>query len=207
MKTGVKLSRATSAKLAVMTVLLALASANAAESSESIELVIHSLPPPEAKNIGALCARAVNAAFVRKHPHIRLVAATSVKPADVVYVSIGNSETLIRRGRLRPLDEWWLNPATGVLSYGAGPAMPGDANLDGVADDDDLSLVLANWGQDRTGEPDGGWGRGEFSGIAPVNDDDLSLILANWTAGSEVPEPASAMILLLGAWAVARRRR
>ena len=89
----------------------------------------------------------------------------------------------------------------------AGPALLGDANLDGVVDDDDLSLLLANWNQNVTGDPDGGWGRGEFNATPPVNDDDLSLILANWTAGSEVPEPASAMILLLGAWAVARRRR
>ena len=56
--------------------------------------------------------------------------------------------------------------------------LTGDANLDGVVDDADLSLLLANWQQDATGDPDGGWGRGEFDGIAPVQDSDLSLLLA-----------------------------
>ena len=89
----------------------------------------------------------------------------------------------------------------------AAPRLMGDANLDGVVDDNDLSLLLAHWGQDVTGEPDGGWGRGEFSGAAPVDDNDLSLLLANWTGAGAVPEPASALALLLGACAVVRRRR
>jgi len=57
----------------------------------------------------------------------------------------------------------------------------GDANDDGVVDDNDLSLLLSHWGQNVTGDPNGGWAKGEFSGSAPVNDDDLSLLLANWT--------------------------
>ena len=92
-----------------------------------------------------------------------------------------------------------LNPVDDVLV--------GDANLDGVVDDADLSLLLAHWGQDVTGDPDGGWGKGEFDGTAPVQDADLSLLLANWTAAGAVPEPASALVLLLGACALNRRRR
>ena len=85
----------------------------------------------------------------------------------------------------------------------------GDANLDGVIDDDDLSLLLAHWGQDLTGEPDGGWSNGELNGIAPISDDDLSLLLAGWTggAGGQVPEPMTVILLAFGGVAVLRRRR
>ena len=84
---------------------------------------------------------------------------------------------------------------------------PGDADLDGDVDDDDLSLLLANWGQDMTTQANGGWGFGEFTGAAPVNDDDLSLLLANWTASVAVPEPTAASILLLVGLSVLRRCR
>ena len=88
---------------------------------------------------------------------------------------------------------------------------PGDANVNGSVTDDDLSLLLANWDQDATGDLDGGWGRGEFNGRAPVDDNDLSLLLANWTAAGletiAVPEPASASVLLVGFIAAVLRRR
>ncbi len=84
-------------------------------------------------------------------------------------------------------------------------SMMGDANGDGLIDDNDLSLLLANWGKDTD------WAHGEFSGETPVNDNDLSLLLANWTgsgsAGIVVPEPASLGLLALGALVVLRRRR
>jgi len=72
------------------------------------------------------------------------------------------------------------------------PRVNGDANRDGLVDDDDLSLLPANWNRETD------WIHGEFSGRPPVNDDDLSLLLANWTgagggvlsAGSEGLQPA-----------------
>ena len=79
---------------------------------------------------------------------------------------------------------------------------PGDADQDGDVDDDDLSLLLANWGGtvDCT--------KGEFSGAAPVDDDDLSLLLANWTGSTAaVPEPATIGLIALGALALLRRKR
>ena len=91
------------------------------------------------------------------------------------------------------------NPAGEAVLVLLVPAY-GDANLDGLVNDDDLSLLLANWGQDTD------WAHGEFSGASPVNDDDLSLLLANWTGGPDsigIPEPAmlsslaaTAMLLL-----------
>ena len=77
----------------------------------------------------------------------------------------------------------------------------GDANVDTFVDDDDLSLLLANWHQDV------GWDKGNFNGDNIVDDDDLSLLLANWTGSGTVPEPASAILALLGASLLVRRRR
>ena len=93
------------------------------------------------------------------------------------------------------------------FSVTAGPITPpecdpGDADKDGDVDDDDLSLLLANWGIDTD------CAHGEFSGVPPVNDDDLSLLLANWTGplGGAVPEPTTMAMLIFGALALLRRR-
>ena len=83
----------------------------------------------------------------------------------------------------------------------------GDANGDGLVDDADLSLLLANWGQDATGDPDGGVSRGEFNLIAPVDDADLSLLLSNWTGAGAVPEPATLGLIAMGIGLPLSRRR
>ena len=80
---------------------------------------------------------------------------------------------------------------------------PGDADDDGDVDDDDLSLLLANWGSETAT-----CAQGEFSETPPVNDDDLSLLLANWTGAlpAAVPEPAT-LVLLIPAAVLIRRGR
>ena len=106
-------------------------------------------------------------------------------------------------------DEWqeWGRPEL-VIEYSAAGEGMGDANLDGLVDDADLSLLLSHWNQDVTGDPDGGWGKGEFDGTAPVQDNDLSLLLANWTgAGGAVPEPTMLSILIAGSVLALKRRR
>ena len=77
----------------------------------------------------------------------------------------------------------------------------GDANVDGGVNDDDLSLLLSNWGANP------GWSGGDFNADRAVNDDDLSLLLSNWDGGSTViPEPATIAMLVLGAVGLVRRR-
>ena len=68
----------------------------------------------------------------------------------------------------------------------SGPVM-GDANLDGVVDDKDLSILLSNWGRY------GGWEQGDFNSTGSVVEADLSLLLANWTGSTAatIPEPTA----------------
>ena len=70
-----------------------------------------------------------------------------------------------------------------------------------MVDDDDLSLLLANWGEDTD------WAHGEFTETPPINDDDLSLLLANWGDSVAIPEPATLALLGVGAAVLIRRRR
>ena len=66
-----------------------------------------------------------------------------------------------------------LTPTTAV-------ALPGDANGDGKVDVNDLTIVLAHFGQ--TGMT---WSQGEFTGDGTVDINDLTIVLANYnqTAG------------------------
>ena len=92
-------------------------------------------------------------------------------------------------------------------------SLPGDANLDGKVDINDLTIVLANYGQ--TGAT---WAQGEFTGSGAVDINDLTIVLANYnqSAGASaggmaaVPEPSTIAIAaaaLLGLLACRRRQR
>ncbi len=81
--------------------------------------------------------------------------------------------------------------------------LPGDANLDLLVDDADLSLVLTSFGS--VGAT---WINGDFTGDGLVDDADLSLLLTSFgqsavfgqslSAAQAVPQPTS-LVLLLGA--------
>ncbi len=93
-------------------------------------------------------------------------------------------------------------------------SLPGDANLDGRVDINDLTIVLANYGQ--TGME---WSQGEFTGDGTVDINDLTIVLAHYgqTAGapgpavdSSVPEPSALLLAaaaLAGGLAYAGRRQ
>lgn len=64
----------------------------------------------------------------------------------------------------------------------------GDANIDGVVDAEDATILAANW----LSGPEATWGMGDFNEDGFVNDIDATLLAANWNAGasqSAVPEP------------------
>jgi hypothetical protein len=85
----------------------------------------------------------------------------------------------------------------------------GDANGDDVVNDEDASILGANWR--RTG--DATWAQGDFNDDKNVDDRDAAILAAHWGAtgeGGSVPEPSTATLVLIGAIAllgVARRRR
>ncbi|KKL04419.1 hypothetical protein LCGC14_2616250 [marine sediment metagenome] len=92
------------------------------------------------------------------------------------------------------------NPGPTVLAM-----LIGDVDLSGYVDDDDLSLVLANWGTETE------WTDGDLDSSGLVDDDDLSLLLANWGAGpapapEAIPEPATLSLLAIGGLALLRRK-
>ena len=113
-------------------------------------------------------------------------------------------ESVLRPGEVLQgsIDEVRISSiARGAGDFLFGGGLMGDADGDGLVDDDDLSLLLSSWGQDV------GWANGNFNGDNIVDDDDLSLLLSNWTGSAPVPGPATLSGLTLGALACLRRRR
>ncbi len=120
---------------------------------------------------------------------------TRVDNADLIYLGPGETD-------------WMVSPGTWTQNSPIPPFTPGDADRDATVGDDDLSLLLANWGVGTE------WNEGDFNGDNDV-DDDLSLLLANWNPGTTppgpapapVPEPATLALTALGLCALAARRR
>jgi hypothetical protein len=87
----------------------------------------------------------------------------------------------------------------------------GDATLDGQVSAADLSLLADHWGA-ATGAV---WREADFTGDGAVSAADLSLLADNWgqgvladTAGAScAPEPASALLVALGAAGLLGRRK
>ena len=106
-------------------------------------------------------------------------------------------------------NDWQLQAVGNQLQVkftGSVAPLMGDVNLSGLVDDDDLSLLLANWNAGTT------WGTGDLNTSGNVDDDDLSLLLANWGAGGPpapqaVPEPITLGLLEIGGIGLVVRRK
>jgi hypothetical protein len=95
--------------------------------------------------------------------------------------------------------------------------LPGDVNHDGIVNAQDLALVSSNWLATGTGVT------GDLNGDGVVNAQDLAIVSSNWTTatsnaplsgggqsagGTNVPEPATALLALLAGlllWAARRQ--
>lgn len=81
----------------------------------------------------------------------------------------------------------------------------GDANGDGMVDEDDLAIVNINFGAF------GDEADGDLNGDGIVNDEDLTLVLRNFgqslPSATDVPEPGSALLLGLGLLCLTQRRK
>ena len=87
------------------------------------------------------------------------------------------------------------------------PVIPGDANLDGKVDVNDLTIVLSNFGQTTANVT---WSTGDFNGDGQVDVNDLTILLSNFgqsigassTGIKAVPEPSTFALLGIGAIAL-----
>jgi hypothetical protein len=79
------------------------------------------------------------------------------------------------------------------------PGLDGDLNGDGFVGQDDLNIILADWGNAPPNDP-----AADPSGDGMTGQDDLNPVLANWGQGappgelSAVPEPNALWLLALG---------
>ena len=101
----------------------------------------------------------LNSLAVVANPFANLQAATSIS---------NNGEYIVGYG-----------PVNGVLhGFLLTAALPGDANLDGRVDVNDLTIVLSHFGQSGMG-----WSQGEFTGDGMVDVNDLTIVLSQFGQG------------------------
>ncbi|MEO1495979.1 MAG: hypothetical protein AAFV43_02390 [Planctomycetota bacterium] len=87
-----------------------------------------------------------------------------------------------------------------LFATAAVTAVEGDFSGDGRVNNEDLNLLLNNWGQATVPAE---W-TGAFT--SPVNNDELNPLLNGWGTGTSVPEPRAALLAALAVAAVGRRR-
>ena len=158
-----------------------------------------------------------------------LVVGQSAGDAFLATESGSNWSTTNLNTLISPTSGWTLQAAEGISNNGKficgtgtingqthgfllQTAIPGDANLDGKVDINDLTIVLSNY--NGTGMT---WAHGDFVGDGTVDINDLTIVLTNYNrslgsaaAGmAPVPEPAAIVLAaaaLLGLAVYARSR-
>jgi uncharacterized membrane protein len=125
------------------------------------------------------------------------------------------------------LDGWTLAWANGISSdghsivgYGTHPSgeteawlahlptfAPGDVNLDGIVNGQDIAIVASHWLTAGVGTP------GDANGDGIMNAQDIEVIASNWlqtssdtSSASAAPEPSTFALVALGALVVLARR-
>lgn len=105
-----------------------------------------------------------------------------------------------------------IGPGAAVVDFGPPPILTGDYNNNGLVEQEDLDLVLANWGNNAALVP-ATWTNDLPTGN--IDQEELDRVLANWgtataaASAAVVPEPATAVLLViaLAGAAVVRRRK
>ena len=111
--------------------------------------------------------------------------------ATIDWAAFGSSAITAETGTTSRWNEFTFE--TGQHPREAPENIPGDANRDGVVDDDDATTLASNW----LGA--GGWSQGDFNGDGIVNDMDATLMATNWQTGAataSVPEPGLISLML-----------
>ena len=97
------------------------------------------------------------------------------------------------------------NDITDYVAIETVTPLGGDANMDGIVNDIDATILATNWGQYAT-EPT--WTQGNFNADNFVNEIDATILVTNWLQSAEtsipgastsaVPEPTAVVLLLAG---------
>ena len=86
------------------------------------------------------------------------------------------------------------------------PVVGGNANLDGMVDVLDLAILASNYGGDGRS-----WGHGDFDCDGTVGVHDLAILANHYgqpdPGGRPIPEPVTALLLVLGRLAAGRKAR
>ena len=173
-------------------------------------------------DLGKLNGRSTYATAINDGGQIVGYALAQTAGPSSAWIDAGGTMTALN-SLISPKSGWELQQATAINDSGwivgsgtnsAGqshaflltPALPGDANLDGTVDINDLTIVLSNFGSTGCA-----WSQGCMDGdpTGTVDMNDLAIVLTNFgkTYGASsdieaVPEPSGA-VLLLGTSAVA----